>query len=189
MKTTDQNEITHLLHDWKSGDQQALSKLMDVVYDQLKLMAHRYTIRERKDHTLNTTGLVHEAFLRIADQNNREYQNRSHFYAIISTCMRRVILEMARSRNAQKRGNGAVKVGLEDHFVIAPEDAGQILSVNDALEKLETFDPRLSKIVEYRYFGGLKLEEIADAMECSLSTVKRDWRLAKTWLQHEFNGG
>lgn len=189
MEQTDKYEITHLLNDWKGGDDAAMHKLMGVVYDQLKIMAHRYTIKERSDNTLNTTGLVHEAFLRIVDQNNREYQNRSHFYAIVATCMRRVILEVARSRKAEKRGNGAHKVELEDHFMIAPNDAEQILGVNDALEKLETFDPRLSKIVEYRYFGGLKLEEIAEAMECSLSTVKRDWRLAKTWLHAEFSEG
>lgn len=187
MQQSDKNEITHLLHDWKGGDDEAMHKLMGAVYGQLKVMAHRYTIKERSDNTLNTTGLVHEAFLRMVDQDNRAYQNRSHFYAIVSTCMRRVILEVVRSRNAKKRGNGAHKVELEDHFLIAPSDVEQILGINDALEKLETFDPKLSKIVEYRYFGGLKMEEIAEAMECSLSTVKRDWRLAKTWLHAEFN--
>ncbi len=185
METIDNRQITVLLNDWKSGDEQAMSKIMGMVYDQLKFMAHRYTIKERADNTLNTTGLVHEAYLKIIGQNNREYQNRSHFYAIVSTCMRRVILEVARTRNAHKRGNGAQKVKLEDHFLISESDADQILCINDALEKLREFDSRLAEIVEYRYFGGMKLEEIAEALECSLSTVKRDWRLAKSWLHTE----
>ncbi len=185
MKASEGSPITHLLSDWKSGDEQAMSQIMAMVYDQLKILAHRYTIKERADNTLNTTGLVHEAYLKIIKQNNRDYQNRSHFYAIVSTCMRRVILEVARSRNAHKRGNGAHKVKLEDHFLISESDADQILNVNDALEKLADFDPRLAEVVEYRYFGGMKLEEIAEAMDCSLSTVKRDWRLAKKWLQSE----
>lgn len=185
MQNADPNEITHLLNDWKGGDQQAMDRLMGVVYDQLKLMAHRYTIKERADQTLNTTGLVHEAYLKILGQNN-DFQNRAHFYAIVSTCMRRVILEVVRARNAEKRGSGAHKVELEDHFLVAQNDADQIITINDALVKLEEFDPRLAKIVEYRYFGGMKMEEIAEALDCSLSTVKRDWRLAKAWLQAEF---
>lgn len=186
MEAHNNDEITHLLNDWNSGDEQAMGKIMDLVYSQLKMMARHYTIKERADNTLNTTGLVHEAFLKIVDQNNREYQNRAHFYAIISTCMRRVILEVARTRNTDKRGSGAHKVKMQDHFLISQEDADQIITVNSALEKLETFDQRLAQMVEYRYFGGMKFEEIAEALECSLSTVKRDWRLARTWLRAEF---
>lgn len=186
MEAPKNDDITHLLNDWKSGDERAMAKIMDLVYSQLKIMAHRYTIKERADNTLNTTGLVHEAFLRIIDQNNRAYQNREHFYAIVATCMRRVILEVARSRNAEKRGSGAKKVKMQDHFLISQEDADQIITVNSALEKLETFDKRLAQVIEYRYFGGMKFEEIAEAMECSLSTVKRDWRLARAWLRSEF---
>lgn len=185
MRPQDTDEITHLLNNWKSGDEEAMSRVMAMVYDQLKLLAHRYTIKERSDRTLNTTGLVHEAYLKVIKQNNRNYQDRAHFYAIVSTCMRRVILEVARSRNAQKRGSGADKVDLKEHFIITEADADHVLNVNDALEKLAGFDPRLAEVVEYRYFGGLKLEEIAEAMDCSLSTVKRDWRLARTWLQNE----
>ncbi len=185
MKQSDGNPITHLLNDWKKGDEDAMSQVMAMVYEQLKTMAHRYTIKERSDRTLNTTGLVHEAYLKIIKQTNRDYQNRAHFYAIVSTCMRRIILEVARSRNASKRGSGAEKVELKDHFLISEADADQILTVNDALEKLSAFDPRLAEVVEHRYFGGLKLEEISEAMDCSLSTVKRDWRLARKWLQTE----
>lgn len=186
METTNQNEITHLLHNWKSGDEQAMNRLMGIVYDQLKLMAHRYTIKEKADNTLNTTGLVHEAFLRIVDQQN-SYQNRSHFYAIVATCMRRVILEVARSRKTQKRGSGVPKIELKDYFLISSDDAAQILAVNDALTRLEQFDERVAQVVEMRYFGGMTLTEIADALECSPATVKRDWRLAKTWLHAEFS--
>lgn len=187
METTENSQLTHLLNDWKSGDEQAMSKVMGMVYDQLKMMAHRYTIKESPDNTLNTTGLVHDAYLKILGQNNRDYQNRSHFYAIVSTCMRRVILEVARSRNAHKRGNGAHKIKLEDHFLISDSDADQILSINNALEKLNEFEPRLAEIVEYRYFGGMKMEEIAEVLECSLSTIKRDWRLARMWLHTELS--
>lgn len=187
MQPIDNHPITVLLHEWKDGNDEAMGKVMGMVYDQLKMMAHRYTIRERPDHTLNTTGLVHDAYLKILGQNNRGYENRSHFYAIASTCMRRVILEVVRSRNAAKRGSGAQKVPLEDHFLISDADADQILSINDALEKLNEFDPKLATITEYRYFGGMKMEEIAEALDCSLSTVKRDWRLAKMWLQSELS--
>lgn len=183
MYRSDERDITHLLNGWKEGDEDAMDKLMGAVYEHLKWMARRYTIRERANYTLNTTGLVHEAYLRIAGQNNKSYENREHFYAILSTCMRRVILEVARSRNSQKRGSGKPNLEIEDHFAIEENHAEQILGVNDALESLESFDPRLSKIVEYRYFGGLKLDEIAEAMDVSLSTVKRDWRLAKAWLR------
>lgn len=185
MEVTEKNQITHFLRSWKSGDEQAMGQVMGMVYEQLKVLAHRYTIKERADLTLNTTGLVHEAYLKILGQNNREYQNRSHFYAIVSTCMRRVILEVARARNTHKRGEGAQKVQMEEHFLISEGDADQIISINDALDRLKEIDSRLAEVVEYRYFGGMNLEEIAEALDCSLSTVKRDWRLAKSWLHTE----
>ncbi len=181
-------QITVLLHQWKEGNDRAMDKVMSLVYDRLKEMAHRYTLREGPDRTLNTTGLVHDAYLKILGQNSRDYENRSHFYAIVSTCMRRVILEVVRNRNAVKRGSGARKVPVQEHFLISESDADQILSVNGALEKLAEFDPKLAQITEYRYFGGMKNEEIAEALGCSLSTVKRDWRLAKMWLQAELGG-
>jgi RNA polymerase sigma factor (TIGR02999 family) len=183
------NHITMLLHEYRDGNNEAMDKLMGLVYEQLKVMAHRYTVKERTDNTLNTTGLVHDAYLKISGQNNRSYENRSHFYAIVSTCMRRAIMEVVRNKNAHKRGNGAQKVALEDHFLISDGDAEQILHINNALEKLAEFDQRLADITEYRYFGGMKMEEIAEAMDCSLSTVKRDWRLAKAWLQAELSIG
>lgn len=185
MLPADNHPITVLLHEWKDGDEKAMDKVMGMVYDQLKAMAHRYTIRENSDNTLNTTGLVHDAYLKILGQNNRAYENRSHFYAIMCTCMRRVILEVVRSRNAHKRGNGAQKVPLEDHFLISDADADRILSINEALEKLAEFDPRSAEITEYKYFGGMKTDEIAEALGVSESTVKREWRLAKLWLRAE----
>jgi RNA polymerase sigma factor (TIGR02999 family) len=185
MEATDKSPITVLLREWKEGNDAAMDKVMSMVYDQLKVIAHRHTLKEKSDHTLNTTGLVHDAYLKVLDQNNRAYENRSHFYAIVSTCMRRVIMEAVRARNAHKRGNGAQKVPLQDHFLISDGDAEQIMNINNALEKLSEFDPRLAEITEYRYFGGMKMEEIAEALDCSLSTVKRDWKLAKIWLQTE----
>lgn len=187
MQNPDSEAITMWLHEWRDGKPEAMDKVMALVYDQLKQMAHRYTLRENPDHTLNTTGLVHDAYIKILGQNQRSYENRAHFYAIVSTCMRRVIMEMVRSRNAHKRGNGAHKVPLMDHFLISDTDADQIISVNDALVKLGEFDPRLAEITEYRYFGGMKMEEIAKALGCSLSSVKRDWKLARLWLQSELS--
>jgi len=181
----DHNAITILLHKYKDGNDEALDKIMGLVYQRLKIMAHQFTIKERSDHTLNTTGLVHDAYLKMLGQNNRAYENRSHFYAIVSTCMRRVIMEVVRNRNAKKRGSGVRNLQLEDHFLISDGDAEQILSINLALEKLAEFDQRLADITEYRYFGGMKMEEIAEALNCSVSTVKRDWRLAKRWLETE----
>lgn len=173
--------ITRMLQDHRGERDMMVNKLMPVIYDQLKLIAHRYIIRERNDHTLNTTGLVHEAYMKLLKQHV-EYQNRAHLYAIVATTMRRILLEAARAKNTQKRGEGAYKVPLEEHFVISDSDADQLITINTALERLEVIDERLAQIVELRYFGGMNSKEIAAAMDCSESTVKRGWRTAKAWL-------
>lgn len=183
-----QKHVTLLLKDYHNGKSQALNDLVPIIYDQLKLMAHRFIIKESYDLTLNTTGLVHEAYIRVLGQEKNDYQNRSHFYAIVSTTMRRILLEAARSKRAVKRGSGAQKVGLEDHFIISETDADQLISIDDALQKLHKLDPRLAKVVECRYFGGMKIEEIALATDSSESTVKRDWRVAKAWLYQHLKG-
>lgn len=183
----DRNEITVLLRKHQAGSEEVVDALMPLIYGQLKLMAHRYMIRENGDHTLNTTGLVHEAYLRMLKQN-ADYQNRSHFYAIVATTMRRILLEAARSKKAQKRGEGAHKVPLEEHFIISEEDADQLITIDAALNRLQTVDERLAQIVELRYFGGLNTKEIALAIDCSESTVKRGWQTAKAWLFEYLKG-
>ena len=181
------HEITVLLRKHQAGNEEVVDKLIPLIYEQLKLMAHKYMIRENSDHTLNTTGLVHEAYLRILKQN-ADYQNRSHFYAIVATTMRRILLEAARSKKAQKRGDGAHKVPLEEHFIISEEDADQLITIDAALNRLQAIDERLAQIVELRYFGGLNTEEIAMAIECSESTVNRGWQTAKAWLFEYLKG-
>lgn len=181
------NQVTILLKDLHEGKNDALNNLIPIIYEQLKIMAHRFIIKENPDLTLNTTGLVHEAYIRVLGQEKNDYQNRSHFYAIVSTTMRRILLEAARSKRATKRGSGAQKVQLEEHFVISETDADQLITIDEALHKLQKLDPRLAKVVECRYFGGMNIEEIALATNSSQSTVKRDWRIAKAWLYQYLN--
>lgn len=178
-------EITVMLHGWKSGDSKAINELVGVVYNQLKHMAHRYTNKDHGHYTMNTTGLVHEAYIQLMGQHNKDFNNRAHFYAIMSTCMRRVLLENIRNRQAIKRGGDRAQVDLDESMLQGEKDLDQILSVDQALNKLIEFDPDLAKLVEYRYFGGMTLEEIAEVSNKSLSTVKREWRLAKSWLYSE----
>lgn len=177
-----ENQVTLLLQDYHKGKSDALNDLIPIIYDQLKMMAHRFIIKESTNLTLNTTGLVHEAYLKVLGQKKNDYQNRSHFYAIVATTMRRILLEAARSKKAVKRGSGAQKIDLEEHFVISENDADQLISIDNALNKLQELDPRLAIVVECRYFGGMKNEEIALVTNSSISTVKRDWRIAKAWL-------
>lgn len=179
--------ITILLNKHQAGNEQVVDKIIPIIYEQLKVMAHKYMIKENQDHTLNTTGLVHEAYLRLLGQNT-DFQNRSHFYAIVAKTMRRILLEAARSKKANKRGNGASKIPLEDHFIISEMDADQLITIDAALQKLQTLDERLAKVVELRYFGGLNTKEIAAAIDCSESTIKREWRTAKAWLFEYLNG-
>lgn len=178
--------ITIMLKENHGGNEEMVNRLIPVIYDQLKHIAHNFMIRENKDHTLNTTGLVHETYMRMLKQHV-EYENRAHFYAIVATTMRRILLESARSKKAIKRGEGASKIPLKEHFLISEEDADQLISIDAALTKLQQMDPRLAQIVEMRYFGGLKSKEIAAALECSESTVKRGWRMAKAWLYESLN--
>lgn len=180
-KMKDSGSITILLKQHRGENEEAVNKLIPLIYDQLKLIARRYIIKENKDQTLNTTGLVHETYMRMIKQEV-DFVNRGHFYAIVATTMRRILLEAARSKNTVKRGEGASKVAFKEHFMISKEDADHLISVNAALEKLETLDAELATIVELKYFGGLQNKEIAVALSCSESTVKRGWRTAKAWL-------
>jgi RNA polymerase sigma factor (TIGR02999 family) len=174
------SDVTLLLKEWREGNKQSLDKLIPLVYDELRRLAHHYLRQERADHTLQTTALVNEAYLRLIDAGNVQWQDRAHFFAISSNLMRRILVDYARAHGSQKRGQNMAKVSMdENHFVPTDEN---ILKLDDALSALSKFDPRKTKVVELRFFGGLSLQETAQVLEISPDTVRRDWRLAKVWL-------
>ncbi|MEM8486161.1 MAG: sigma-70 family RNA polymerase sigma factor [Bacteroidota bacterium] len=178
-------EVTRLLVAWRQGDEQALDALMPSVYDELRRLAHKHLNRERQDHTLNTTDLVHEAYLNLAGGDPVAINNRTHFFAIASRVMRRLLIWYARRRNSVKRGGGMPNVSLEAGAVLADQPVDELLALDQAMGRLEVLDQRLCRVVECRYFGGMTVEETATALEISSATVKRDWRTARTWLRRE----
>jgi len=167
---------------WQSAQPDELAPL---VYDELRQLAHRYMRSERPDHTLQTTALVNEAYLRLADQTDPRWKNRTHFFAVVARMMRHILVDYARGRQRAKRGDGAVKVELNDEAVVAESQAEQVLDLNDALERLAKLDRRASQVVELKYFGGMNYEEIADVLNVSAITVRRDWEFAKAWLRKD----
>ena len=179
------HQITGLLVSWRKGDKAALDQLMPLVYDELHRLAHRYMKRERPGQTLQTTALVNEAYLRLADSNEIEWQNRAHFFAIAAQIMRHLLVDRARSRRYAKRGGGAHPVTLDETAVISPERDLQLLELDEALNKLAAIDARKSRLVELRYFGGLSVEEAAEVLGISGITVKREWSKTKAWLYRE----
>lgn len=185
---TRRDEITQLLVDWGQGDHGALEKLTPVVYKQLRRLAHRYMEGQRPDHTLQTTALVNEAYLRLADQRKPNFTNRSHFFAVAAKAMRHILVDQAKAAQRQKRGGGAAKIELDEAALVSPEEPQAILDLNDALERLATLDSRKAQVVELKYFGGLQQEEIAEVLKVSAVTVRRDWVFAKTWLYGQLQG-
>lgn len=179
------HEVTQLLIDWSSGNQAALDKLMPLVYEELHRLAHRYMGRERPGHTLQTSGLVNEAYLRLIDQSRVHWQNRSHFYGIAAQLMRRILVDHARSRQYGKRGGNARHVSLDEGVIVSQERGAEVVALDEALRGLATIDERKSQIVELRFFGGLSIEETAEVLQVSPGTVMRDWTLAKAWLRRE----
>ena len=179
------HEVTQLLVAWGNGDEVARDELMSVVYQELHRLAHNYMKRESPGHTLQTSALVNEAFVRLVDQKNVQWQSRAHFFAIAAQMMRRILVDYARSRNYAKRGGGARKVSLDEGLVVSDERSTEVVNVHEALERLAAFDARKSQIVELRFFGGLSIEEAADVLAVSPGTVMRDWTLAKAWLRRE----
>lgn len=177
--------ITLLLNEWKKGDEDAFDKLMQYVYDDLKQRASVYMKNERPDHSLQTTGLVHEAFIKLVDKNEIEWQDRHHFLAIASKVMRRIIIDYARNRKRAKRGGKYENLPLEEARYISTKNKRNIdlLALDEALNELSVFDERQAKIVELKYFGDMTLDEIAGMLEISRTTVKRDWNIAKAWLR------
>lgn len=175
-------EITHLLKAWRQGDEGALQRLIPVVQQELHRLAHRYMSREKPDHTLQTTALVNEVYLRLVDIAQVSWQDRAHFFAISARMMRRILTDFARSRHYQKRGGAALHVSFDEALAVAEEKDSEIIAVDEALSALATVDARKSQVVELRFFGGLSVEETAEVLKVSPETVKRDWRFAKAWL-------
>jgi len=182
------HEITQLLAEWSNGNQTALNKLYPLVYDELHKMANRYMKRERKDHTLQTTALINEAYVRMVDQKNVHWENRAHFFAISAQIMRRILIDHARRHHYAKRGGGALKVSLDETAIVAGDPASDMLLLDEALNRLAEIDPRRGQVVELRYFGGLNNEEIAGVLKISKNTVTRDWNMARAWLYQELSG-
>ncbi len=178
-----------MLREWSKGDQEALDKVMPVVYQELHRLAHHYMRQERPGHTLQTTALVNEAYMRLADYKKMRWQSRAHFFAVAAQVMRRILVENARSRNFAKRGGGAQKVSLEEAAVVSKGRSAEVIAVDEALTDLESWDPRKGKIVELRFFGGLSIEETAEVLKVSPTTVQREWRAAKAWLYRAIGEG
>jgi RNA polymerase sigma factor (TIGR02999 family) len=181
-------EVNQLLKAWGTGDDKALDQLTPVVQQELHRLAHRCMSRERPGHTLQTTALVNEVYLRLVDVNAVEWQDRAHFFAISARMMRRILTDFARSRNYQKRGAGAVQVSFDEALIVTPEKDGDIMALDEALTEFAVLYPRQSQVVELRFFGGLEVKETAEALKVSPETVKRDWRFAKAWLRRALSG-
>jgi RNA polymerase sigma-70 factor (ECF subfamily) len=184
-KVPKQHEITQLLAEWSDGNQSALDELYPLVYDELHRLARRYMSRERQGHTLQTTALINEAYVRLVDQRNVHWANRSHFFAISAQIMRRILIDHARRHSYAKRGGGAQQVSLDEAATVTRLAGAEMIRLDEALKSLAEMDPRRSQVVELRYFGGLNNEEIAGVLNISENTVTRDWNMARAWLHHQ----
>jgi RNA polymerase sigma factor (TIGR02999 family) len=182
-----QERVTDLLTRWSDGDHAALAELTPLVYEELRRLAHRQMGAERPDHTLQTTALVNEAYLLLADQSNPHWQNRAHFFAVAARAMRQILVSYARSNRAQKRGGGAATIELDEAAILSPEQSREIIDLHEALEKLGTLDPRKAQVVELKFFGGLNYDEIAEVLKIARVTARRDWEFAKLWLYTELH--
>jgi RNA polymerase sigma-70 factor (ECF subfamily) len=181
------NEVTRLLEAWNNGRQEALDELMPLVYQELRRMARQYMNSQPSGHTLQTTALIHEAYLKLADNRGKNWQNRAHFFAVAAQAMRHILVDHARSHKADKRGGETQFVSLEDVAVISTERAAEVVALDEALQNLSDLDERKARIVELRYFGGLSVEETAEVLKISRNTVIRDWNFAKMWLLRELS--
>ena len=181
------HRVTQLLAQWSQGDNAALAKLAPLVYEELRRLAHHYMEAQRPNHTLQTTALVNEAYLRLADQTNPRWQSRAHFFAVAARAMRQIVVDYARSQRSQKRGGRALKVELDEAAIVSPEQSKEIVDLHEALERLATLDSRKAQVVELKYFGGLNYDEMAEVLKISRVTVRRDWEFAKLWLYTELH--
>jgi len=187
--TPSPSNVTQMLHDWSDGDREAFDKLVPIVYEELRRQAVRYLRRERPGHTLQTTALIHEAYIRLIDQTNVRWQNRAHFFGIAAQLMRRILVDHARSRQAAKRGGSDIKVPLEEAIIASEGREVDLVALDEALERLAAIDPQQSRVVELKFFSGLSVEETAEVLGISPRTVKRDWNVAKGWLRREISEG
>ncbi len=187
MPTPQSHEVTQLLLAWSEGDQGALDRLMPLVYGELRRLAHSYMRNERAGHTLQTTAIIHEAYLRLIDAGQVRLENRAHFFAVAARLMRQILVDLARKHGYQKRGGGAHQISLDETLIVSPEQNDDLVALNDALDALATLDQRQSQVVELRFFGGLTEEEISEVLKVSTRTVRSDWRLARSWLLRELD--
>lgn len=181
------NEITHLLVNWGNGDQAALDDLLPLVTAELRRLARHYMARENPGHTLQTSALINEAYIRLVDQQNMPWQNRSHFFGVAAKVMRHILIDHARRHCYEKRGGGVRNVPLDEAMAVTDKRADDLVALDDALKTLAALDPRKSEIIQLRFFGGLSIEETAEALKISPITVTREWRSAKAWLRREMN--
>jgi len=184
-----QHDITRLLNEWKNGNARALDEITPLIYDELRRLARSHLRRENPGHTLQSTALVHEAYLRMVDQQSVSWQNRSHFYGIAAQMIRRILVDHARAKRTHKRGDAAPRVAIDEALGLHQSPDLDIVALDDALNALAEMDPRQSRIVELRFFAGLSLEETAEALGVSAATIKRDWTLARAWLKRELTRG
>lgn len=187
MANEQEHEVTEILQQWCGGDRGAAERLFPLVYDELKRQARNYLRRERSDHTLQPTALVHEAYLKMVDQTSLSAENRAHFFGIAARMMRQILVDHARQHNTEKRGGAAQRFSIEDLDVLPAQSAADLLELDEALKKLEKVDERKSKVVDMRFFGGLKEAEIAEVLGVTEKTVRRDWQFAKLWLFRELS--
>ncbi|MGI9068859.1 MAG: sigma-70 family RNA polymerase sigma factor [Pyrinomonadaceae bacterium] len=180
--SSDSDNVTRLLLDWSNGNEQALEELLPLLYNELRQLAHNLLYRERPGHTLQTTALVHEAYLKLIDQRDARWQNRAHFFAIAAQAMRRILIDSARRHAAVKRGGAGAKISLDEAASISLSPNPNLLALDEALNALAEIDAQQTRIVELRYFGGLTIEETAEVMDLSPATIKREWSMARAWL-------
>ena len=185
MGSISSERITALLVEWKQGNQQAAATLMPLVYDELRRIASRYLRRKVRNQTIHSGTLVHEAYLKLVDQKDVHWQNRAHFFGLAAQLMRRILVDHARARAYTKRGGGACRVELDEALALVGERSATLVALDNALNELSLVDPRKSKVVEMRFFGGMEIQQVAEVLQVSPDTVKRDWRLAKLWLARE----
>jgi RNA polymerase sigma factor (TIGR02999 family) len=185
--STPLHRVTQLLQQWSQGDDAAVLELTPLVYEELRRLAHHFMEGQRPNHTLQTTALVNEAYLRLAEQTNPRWQDRAHFFAVAARAMRQILVSYARTQQAQKRGGGALKIELDEAAILSPEQSQEIIDLHEALERLGTLDSRKAQVVELKFFGGLNYEEIAEVLKVARMTVRRDWEFAKVWLYTELH--
>lgn len=186
---TKTHQVTRLLADWRNGDQTALERLLPLVYEELHRIAARYMRGERREHSLQTTALVNEAYMRLADYKRMQWQDRAHFFAVAAQAMRRILIDFARARRNRKRGGDAERVSLEEDIAPALDNRTDLLALNEALEQLEKMNARQARVVELRYFGGLDEKEVGHVLGIAPRTVRADWQLARAWLYKTLASG